>query len=269
MLVKLPYRDKDFSLSHSLDTVPDPAHFKMHTHTTTEIYYLLKGQGVFHIEGNEYPLERGDLLIMKPSESHYIDLDCSYPYERIVLNLNTEYLRQIDPEGYLLRPIQDRKPGKRNLYRSHEFRTGSCSHYFENMFSTIGNPRINILSALLPLLNEVYCVYISREEDTDDSMDPLPHRIIRYINKNLAGPIHLEDICQNFYISKSQLCRLFKGATGTTVWQYITIKRLVKARQLIAAGENATHIYSQCGFSDYSSFYRAYIKHFRCAPSKE
>ena len=269
MLMNTPYKDKDFTLSHSLDATPDPARFNMHTHTTIEIYYFLKGQGVFHIEGNEYPLESGDLLLMKPSESHYIDLDCSYPYERIVLNLNTEYLRQIDPEGYLLRPILDRKSGKRNLYRSHEFRTGSCAHYFDSMFSPVGNSRINILSALLPMLNEVYCIFITRTDDDDDGTDPLPHRIIRYINKNLSGAIHLEDICQKFYISKSQLCRLFKSATGTTVWQYITIKRLVNARQLIAEGNSATHIYTQCGFSDYSSFYRAYVKHFGCAPSKE
>ena len=269
MRVKPSYKDKDFSLSHSLDTAPDPAQFRMHTHTTTEIYCFVKGQGIFHIEGNSYPLESGDLLIMKPSESHYIALDCSQPYERIVLNFNTEYLQQIDPEGQLLTPILNRKSGKHNLYKGYEFRAGNCFHYFESMESPIGNQRINILSALFPLLNELYGIYSSRTEDPEEGVDPLPHRIIRYINKNLSSPIRLETICQKFYISKSQLCRMFKSTTGTTVWQYITIKRLVKAQQLLHAGESATHIYAQCGFSDYSSFYRAYNKHYGYPPSKE
>ena len=106
-------------------------------------------------------------------------------------------------------------------------------------------------------------------EDSGSDADPAAYRIIRYLNKHLEQPITLEDICHRFYISKSQLCRVFRAATGTTVRQYLTIKRLVKARQLIEAGERATHVSLQCGFNDYSSFYRAYSKHFHCAPSEK
>ena len=49
---------------------------------------------------------------------------------------------------------------------------------------------------------------------------------------------------------------------------YLTVKRLVYARQRIEAGEPATHAYLACGFNDYSSFYRAYVKYFGTAPTK-
>jgi len=132
-----------------------------------------------------------------------------------------------------------------------------------------GDPRVNIFAGLIPLLNEMYRIHMVHCEE-DAGIDTVEYRVIRYINKNLTQPISLDDICNNFYLSKTQLCRMFKDATGTTVWKYITTKRLVKARQLIESGENPTHIYAtQCGFSNYSSFYRAYVKHFGCAPTKD
>lgn len=264
------YRDKDFSLSHSLTEAPDPSTFHMHTHQSAELYYFVRGRGVFRIEGSEYPLESGDLLVMQPAEAHLIVPNPKYPYERKNLHFNADVLRVIDPEGHLLSAILDRKPGKRNLFKSMEFSGGSCEHYFDCMMAESGNSRINILAGLIPLLNEMVAIAKSTAgEDSDTETDSVEYRIIRYINKHLQQDITLDSICSKFHLSKSQLCRLFKESTGTTVWKYITTKRLIKARQLIEAGESPTQIYSSaCGFNDYSSFYRAYVKHFGTAPSK-
>lgn len=263
------YGDKDFSLSHTLTEQPDPSSFHMHTHANAELYYFVKGRGVFRIEGSEYPLESGDLLVMQPTESHLIVPNPKYPYERKNLHFNAEVLRCIDPNCQLLSSILSRKPGKHNVFKAGDFLGGSCEHYFDAMMSTIGDPRVNIFAGLIPLLNEMHQIHLRRCEEDESDIDTVEYRVIRYINKNLTRPISLDDICDTFYLSKTQLCRLFKDATGTTVWKYITTKRLVRARQLIEAGENPTHIYaSQCGFSNYSSFYRAYVKHFGCAPTK-
>ena len=64
------YKQKGLSVSHSLTEAPETNAFRMHNHTTMELYCFLRGRGVYHIEGSEYPLESGDVLIMRPSESH-------------------------------------------------------------------------------------------------------------------------------------------------------------------------------------------------------
>ncbi|MBQ4557590.1 MAG: AraC family transcriptional regulator [Clostridia bacterium] len=62
---------------------------------------------------------------------------------------------------------------------------------------------------------------------------------------------------------------MFKDATGTTPQCYINAKRLIFAKEKIKAGMPAGEVASSCGFSDYSSFYRAYKKYFSYAPSDD
>ena len=257
------HKEPGLQLSMSTDIAPDRTHFQMHTHQNIEIYCFLKGRGVFHIEGSEYPLELGDVLIMQPAESHYIDIDCSLPYERIVLNISPDYLAPLDPAGYLLRPFTERPGGKLNLYKSSEFPGGSLA-LWQVMTSPLGDRHVNLLSGLLPLLNQICQLWQQRREDPQP--DTPAYRIIRHVNAHLEDPLSLDELCASFYLSKSQLCRLFKKATGTTLWHYITVKRLAKAQELIAGGAHPTHIYTRCGFNDYSTFYRAYVKAYSIAP---
>jgi AraC-like DNA-binding protein len=67
-------------------------------------------------------------------------------------------------------------------------------------------------------------------------------------------------------MSVSQLERVFKQATHSSVWHYITLKRLAAARERIESGSSATDASLECGFGDYSSFYRAYVKEYGRAP---
>ena len=263
------YSDPDFSLSHSLTEAPDPDHFFLHTHPKAELYYFIKGSGVFHIEGSAYKLEPGDFLLMRPTESHYIELDLAQPYERKVLHFNMDILKSLDPEGLLLAPMLDRKAGKQNLYKPYRFRGGNCEHYLHTMMSANPDPRVSIFAGLVPLLHELCCIQAQLKEEPDTEPDSVEYRILRYLNKNIDKQISLDDICQQYYISKSQLCRIFRNCTGVTVKHYLTVKRLVKAKQLLDAGGQPTHIYSMCGFNDYSSFYRAYRKYYGLSPAQK
>jgi AraC-like DNA-binding protein len=53
---------------------------------------------------------------------------------------------------------------------------------------------------------------------------------------------------------------------GISVYRYIMIKRLLMARQLLAAGEPAGQVCANCGFSDYTSFYRAFKTEYGISP---
>lgn len=256
------YKDPDLFLSRKLTPSPNLDNYRMHTHDKIEIYRFMGGKGVFHVEGSAYALSPGDVLVMKPAESHYVELEENVPYERAVLNVRAELFSSIDPDGKLLGAIMDRPSGMGNRYRDSDFPGGS-EHYFRVMCSPEGDPRLNVLCGLVQLLHALYGLSGAQRE----LPDTLEYRIVRFVNENIRKELTLEDICREFYLSKSQLCRLFRKATATTVRQYITVKRLVYARALMAQGVSSTEAGLQSGFRDYSVFYRAWTKHYGFAPS--
>ena len=67
-------------------------------------------------------------------------------------------------------------------------------------------------------------------------------------------------------VSNDSLFTLFKKATGTSIGKYISVKRLLHARQMILQGRKPTEIYQSSGYQDYSTFYRAYVQYFGCCP---
>ena len=252
---------------HSLTEKPDPKTFFMHSHEICELFYFISGKGTYKIEGNDYPLKSGDILIMRPMEAHYISIDRNFPYERFVVNFNIEIFSDIDKNGTLMLPFTKRPSGKKNLYRAEDFKDNSYRVFIENMISGGSENSLNIIANLLPLLNEISIAISNKNESIAD--DTLDSEIVRYINRNICNELTLDGICGKFYISKPQLCRIFKNATGSTVWNYITVKRLAIAKKLIQNGNSPTKIYSQCGFTDYSAFYRAYHKKYGTSPSEK
>lgn len=262
------YSSTGLTVSHSLDTQPDPSQFKMHTHTYTEIYCLLSGRGTFHIEGNEYPLEVGDVLVMRPTEAHCIKMDCSVPYERIVLNFDAALFSVLDPENILSYPIYNRTPGTMNHYKHSDFPDESYLQCLKNMLTNADDRRIIILTNLIQLLQKIGSVFKTYEALSVPE-STLEQQIVQYINRHLHDDIDLHVLCDRFFISRAQLCRRFKKATGTSVGRYISVKRLIACRTQILQGDKPTKVCTAFGYRDYSTFYRAYLRQFGISPREE
>lgn len=252
-----------FSIRHERHEPQESRKFSMHTHTTAELFYFVEGEAVYHIEGNSYTLQPGDILLMRPSEAHYIEQDPDLPYERICLNFETTIFSALDPENNLLRPYYGREAGKRNLYRTANIGNAPFRTYLDNILRT--DNRLDAIANLILLLCRIGGMY-ERDNAIGAQPDTLEYRIVRYINQNLSKELSIEELCDKFYISRAQLCRRFKRITGTSVGKYITAKRLIAAQNLLRQGKKPTEVYASCGYQDYSTFYRAYVQYFGYSP---
>ena len=249
-------RHEGLSIGHDRHECNEYTKFSMHTHTTAELFYFVSGKAVYHIEGSSYTLQPGDILLMRPSEAHYVEQDPSVPYERICLNFETTILAALDPENTLLRPYFDREPGKQNLYRTAGTQNAVCRTYLDNILRA--NDRLKAIANLILLLRQICSMY---EQDIAGGSQPdtLEYRIVRYINQNLDKELSIQQLCNCFYISRAQLCRRFKKITGTSVGKYVTAKRLIEAQNLLRKGKKPTEVYATCGYQDYSKIGRAHV----------
>lgn len=92
---------------------------------------------------------------------------------------------------------------------------------------------------------------------------------IEYINRNLDKVLTIHAIAQACNISDSTLSHIFKKEMYISIHKFIVKKRLIQAYHRICAGEAATVVAMECGFGDYSGFYKQYKKAFGFSPSQK
>lgn len=243
----------------------------MHAHEMYELYYFLTGEATYLVEGKEYILRAHDLLVLRSAEAHWLMVRADVPYERIVIHFHPLLLSSIDPEGLLLQPFTARGLGTNNLYRAPMGEEAPWTRYFADFdvaYATRPQQRLHILGRLIGVLTTLACANAPHTNAGEEpASEELPRRLIEYVNDHLFQEISLSSLSAVFYLSRSQISRLFRRATGSPCWEYIRLKRLLAARELLRQGQTATSVCESCGFHDYSAFYRAYRAQFGCAPT--
>ena len=66
---------------HERDEVPGWHTRSMHSHPDHEIFLLLSGEIEYRVEGSIYPMQAGDLVLMKKGEVHIPTILSASPYE--------------------------------------------------------------------------------------------------------------------------------------------------------------------------------------------
>lgn len=253
---------------YAVDENPNDKEFAMHIHENCEIFYFVSGKAEYLVEGARYPLESGCVLIMRPAESHRAKILGSEKYERYAVNFSVSIIDNIDPERRLLKAFSDRPLGRGNLFHPTEFGSEDVQKIFVEMCrkSNRYEMQLNIKTHLFWLLDRINKAWQKRGTENYAPPQNIAERMVLYVNYHLFEELSVPMLAEHFFLSPSQFSRIFKQSTGAAPWEYITIKRLTAAREKIRSGEQSQRAAESCGFGDYSSFYRAYVKYFGCSP---
>lgn len=253
---------------------PRPNTVEVHHHDFYEVYYLLSGEVEYWVDGRIIRMQAGDLLLINPLELHRPVLgEDSRNYERIVLWINKEYLERLFCDQV-------------NLSRCFDTSLPTHTHLIR--------PAVSERSALTAQMGEMVREYYSREfggtlsayglflqfmvrlnrmaqrgeagQEESQQLSELVQNVLGYISENLGESMNLETLAARFYVSKYYLAHAFSREVGVSVYRYIMLRRLLMARQLLTAGEAAGQVCRSCGFSDYTSFYRAFKSEYGISP---
>jgi two-component system response regulator YesN len=90
-----------------------------------------------------------------------------------------------------------------------------------------------------------------------------------YIDSHYVDTIRLETIANQFFISKEHLSRTFKQEIGSTVMDYIIMKRMEKARELLQdPNVQIKTVAEAVGYTDLNYFFRIFKKVTGVTPSQ-
>ncbi len=241
----------NYNFAHKFDENPTKNdEFENHFHMIYEMLLFIKGKAEFIIENKKFALNPGDLLFITPGQHHNIDVDPSVPYERYVVKF-PEY----DVPKQLKHLIKD----KAGCYNTENTAIPSLFSRFDSHVENYSG--IDMCGLLKCVMREI--LYFSCSESRPAEYAVYNENmvgIINFINENIAQKLTLEDICKHFHYSKSYICKEFQECMNAPIMQYIRTKKILLAESLIQSGIKPVKIFEQCGFSDYSTFFRAYKK---------
>src|SRR5678810_746242 len=87
-----------------------------------------------------------------------------------------------------------------------------------------------------------------------------------YIDDNFQEPLELEQISRQAYLSRFHFHRLFTRIYRKTPHQYLTQKRLNKAKDLLSENKPVTEVCNEVGFESIGSFSVLFKKEIGFAP---
>ncbi len=236
-----------------------------HMHTEFEISLILQGEGIYNTARGNVDINAGDIFLFSTNEPHCItDIHTS---DMHILNLHFQPFFIWNTENsYLsndyLKVFFDRNTNFCNrLDRSNPILT-DLRALFLSIKSEFNERRADyttaIKSKILQILITIYRYFpITNDSNTTFTIQKIDGiiRAIEYIDKNFIYDISLEDIAKKAFLSKSHFCVIFKKTNGLTPWEYINIKRINKAVDLLKTTTlSVFDIATQCGYNNTANF---------------
>lgn len=264
---KSGYLEEDFRLFHIKDQ--NSREFAYHYHDFHKVIFFLSGNAAYHIEGKVYHLKPWDILLVNQHAIHRPEIDPLVPYERFILWIRDDIQKQA-----LNRCFQEASDRSFNLIRLDARVQERLKELLYELEAALEGREFGgellgeaLFTQLMVYLNRIFLEKQYIMDGLSYTCDGQVEQLLRYINQNLGSDLSADALAARYFLSKYHLMRKFKEKTGYTLHSYIVSKRLLMARELISQGTPVLKAASISGFSDYTTFSRAYKKQFGGSPT--
>ena len=240
-------------------------HIPPQTHDVYEMIYIKTGDVTYSVEEKSYRIQGNSLILTRPGKLHILQFHNLEEYDRYDIffeedavheGIWTQIPEELDVISF----------GEDTSFMALFQKMDRYCKYFE------GTERKPMLTNLVEQIIYELVIFTRKgagKQTGFQRANPTVVDAIEYIDSHLHTPISLDALCRELYISKSYLHQLFMRYLQTSPRRYIVGKRLLAVQQAIRSGERPTDACARFGFTEYSSFYRAYRKQFGYPPSEE
>jgi AraC-like DNA-binding protein len=243
---------------------------KLHTHDFYEIFIVLSPGLQVQIEKNFYNISMGDIVIFPPHVSHNVCLqeeNHELIYDRMYLWISEGCLRSFNFNKWdFCRTLRTAADTKKYVFRNIPYAdftrlVTSMSEIYNSKKATDDNRDLCNRVSVLTILTFLYIAIESSVAASSGGVtDPLIQKISKYIEKNCLNHFSIDDLTEQFNVNKNTLARRFKKATNMTVLDYKNFCKIKIAKEKMIEGMEPSEVCYESGFSDYSTFYRAFQK---------
>lgn len=264
-------RDFPFDIGQILLKKEDNCENSYHWHNFCEITYVQRGMGCYFVNGKQYDMKEGDLILFNNVEPHgwVVKSDTMYLTVMVfsmdlVSSLNSDYLK----------PFIERGSNFKNKIDCRDSFSGEIYQMMKEILTEYGRNmeggRLLIIADILRILTFLIRYYQNESrageirEDIDEKKSTMKRleKAFAYINTHYTEKITLSEVAKSVYMSDNYFSAYFKKVANCNFMDYVTDLRLKKARELMKNPDlNMNEIALESGFYNMSNFYRMYKKH--------
>lgn len=231
-----------------------------HDHACTEIFYMTGGRGSFLIDGQSYPVEADDLLVINSRVQHCETGDTEAPLEYIALGVDGLELTVSDEQ--------------KQFHLFHFQKADSpLQTYLQDMLQEIEKkaPGYDIICQHLL---EVVVTRAVRSSQSSARVVPSGNKVSkecsairRYIDAHFKENLTLDQLAAMVHINKYHMVHSFTKAYGISPINYLLSLRLQESRYLLQATDHSMSQIAQIvGFSSPCYFSQVFHKAMGMSP---
>lgn len=254
---------------------PNGVREKEHKHDFIELVYMLKGETVHTIDGKQYTLSHGDMLIINYNQTHSLRGDTPNTYINILIK--PEYVNEslVNSENaFSLLNLSEFKDfsdildkNKVRVRFSNEERRkleASINLLREEMTTKPPGYELYIRSQLNILL---ITVFRKMSLKLDMQGGGISDSILTYISSHCSEKLTLPQISEMCSYNSAYFSRLFKEYTGVTFTAYLKACRMEMAKKRICeTNDNITDIAYEVGYTNKTKFFAHFRETFSMSP---
>lgn len=244
----------------------------VHDTRTMEICYLSSGQMETQVAGQRYTLSGGDVLVVKPLESHgergypdqrgvlyWIKLDIPKPGEHSFLNLSGA------PAMGFVFLLHNMKPRYFRGTPQLKFHLESVLKYLDTMVAEATTPALIYAHIISFILEVLRCAEAQRKKPQPAWKDA----VISHIDTNIAESLTIRDLARLAGLTPSWFKASFKEEFGIPPMEYVMRRKIALARKMIIhnTNKNLTDIAMDLGFASSQSFSTSFKRYCGLSPT--
>ncbi len=249
-----------------------------HWHNYCEISYVESGSGSYFVNGRQYEMKEGDLIIFNNVEPHGWLVESEQMIMTVMI-FGTELVSNLHYD--YLKPFVERGSNFKNKIDREELLTSNIIDmvkeiYNENSEQNQGH-RLLILADILRILTLLIRFY-QKDQEQGKATETLTDKkynmkrleeAFQYINSHYTEKITLKEVAESVFMSENYFSFYFKKITDTSFMDYVTGLRLKRVSELMKTTDMSMYeIAMESGFHNMANFYRIYKKHVGALPAR-
>ena len=247
-------KHSSFRYHHQIYSTPNKNNHYSHMHNDYELFFFFDGDVDYVIDGSIYHLNKNDLLFIKPTQYHCLQVLSLQPYEWTHINFSNELVTDSNqqvvkhmqevyhiPSNHAIKMLFDDLKRTEGIFSEEEF------YYYKQT-------ALNLILSHLKYLGD-------EKIQTPNTTNELLRKILQYIDKHIEQPLSTTVLSEAFFVSPSWIVHTMKQYLNISAKQYINQKKILHAQQLIRSGIPAVKASEMCAYNNYATFFRQY-KHF-------